>query len=73
MEKVDSFIFYRSFFEALNDLKKEDRLAVYDAICDLALNGKERDLSGISKTIFTLVKPQVLANEEKEYGTEENV
>ncbi len=66
MEEVNSFVFYRSFFEALNDLKKEDRLAIYDAICDLALNGNERDLSGISKTIFTLIKPQVIANREKQ-------
>ena len=49
----ESFVFYRSFFEALQDLKDKERLKLYDAICDLALNEKETKLIGISKTIFT--------------------
>lgn len=58
----ESFIFYKSFFDALQDLKEKERLKVYDAICQLALNGNETKLTGISKTIFTLIKPQILAN-----------
>lgn len=61
-EERDCFIFYRSFYEALQDLKKEDRLQVYDAICDLALNGNETELVGLPKTIFTLIKPTILKN-----------
>lgn len=58
----ESFVFYKSFYDALQDLKDKDRLKVYDAICEMALNGNERNLTGISKTVFTLIKPQVLAN-----------
>ena len=58
----ESFVFYKSFHEALQDLKDKDRLKVYDAICELALNDKEVELSGVCKTIFTLIKPQILAN-----------
>lgn len=58
----ESFVFYRSFYEALQDLKDKDRLKVYDSICELALNNKETELTGVSKTIFTLIKPQILAN-----------
>lgn len=58
----ESFVFYKSFFDALQDLKEKERLKVYDAICQLALNGNETKLTGISKTIFTLIKPQILAN-----------
>lgn len=58
----ESFVFYRSFYEALQDLKDKDRLKVYDAICELAMNNKETELTGMSKTIFTLIKPQILAN-----------
>lgn len=61
----DSFVFYKSFFEALQDLKDKDRLKVYDAICNLALNDQDTKLSGIAKTIFTLIKPQVLANKKR--------
>ena len=52
----ESFVFYKSFYDALQDLK------VYDTICDLALNGNETKLTGVAKTIFTLIKPQILAN-----------
>ena len=58
----ESFVFYRSFYEALQDLKDKDRLKVYDAICKLALSEEETKLTGITKTIFTLIKPQILAN-----------
>lgn len=58
----DSFIFYRSFYEALAELKPLERLKVYDAICNLALNGEEAELKGISKAIFSLIEPQINAN-----------
>jgi len=64
-QEKESFIFYRSFFEALQDLKDKERLKVYDAICDLALNENDSKLTGISKTIFTLIKPQILSNTKK--------
>ena len=61
----ESFVFYRSFFEALQDLKDKERLKVYDAICDLALNENDTELTGIAKTIFILIKPQILSNTKK--------
>ena len=61
-KEKESFVFYRSFYEALQDLKDKDRLKVYDAICKLALSEEETKLTGITKTIFTLIKPQILAN-----------
>ena len=61
----ESFVFYRSFFEALQDLKDKERLKVYDAICDLALNGNDTKLVGLPKTVFTLIRPQILSNAKK--------
>ena len=58
----ESFVFYKSFYDALQDLKEKDRLKVYDTICDLALNGNETKLTGVAKIIFILIKPQILAN-----------
>ncbi len=58
----DSFIFYRSFYEAINELSKENQADTYDAIMQYALNQKEVELAGISKAIFSLVKPQLDAN-----------
>lgn len=65
MAEKESFVFYASFYEALQDLKDKDRLKMYDAICELALNNKETKMTGLTKTIFTLIKPQILANQKR--------
>ena len=75
-EKRESFIFYRSFFEAISELNSKEKLKIYDAICELALNKNDTKLTGIPQAIFTLIKPQIVANTEryengakgKEYG-----
>lgn len=65
-------VIYRSFFEALKDLPELNRLQVWDAICELGLNGVEVELSGLSKTIFTLIKPQIDANNRRAAAGIEN-
>ena len=65
MAEKESFVFYASFYEALQDLKDKDRLKIYDAICELALNNNEIKMSGLAKTIFTLIRPQILANKKR--------
>ena len=67
-EKItrDSFVFYRSFFEAVSAIENPaDKAIAYDAICELALNGNEIELSGIPKIIIPLIKPQIYANNKK--------
>jgi hypothetical protein len=61
----ESFIFYRSFYEALKDLEGKDFEIVIKAICEYALNEKEIDLDGLPKALFTLIKPQIDANNER--------
>ena len=63
--KRDSFIFYRSFYEALQDLPNQQKLEIYDAICNFSLNFHECELKGISSTIFKLIKPQLEANNKR--------
>jgi hypothetical protein len=65
MKQRDSLIFYRSFYEAISELPKEIQAEVYDAIFQYSLNFKEVELSGLSKTIFTLIKPQLDANNKR--------
>jgi hypothetical protein len=55
-------IIYRSFYEAIKDLEKEQQGEVWNAIYSYALDFKEIELKGISKTVFTLIKPQLDAN-----------
>lgn len=61
----DSMIIYRSFFEAIKELPKENQAEVWNAVYELGLNGKRIELKGISKTIFTLIVPQLEANYKK--------
>jgi len=61
----DSSIFYRSFYEAIKELPKNNQAEVYTAIFEYALNFNEVELNGLSKTIFTLIKPQIDANNKR--------
>ncbi len=63
--KRESFIFYRSFMEALSELNDKQYARVFRAITTFALDGVEIDLAGIEKVIFSLVKPQLVANQKK--------
>lgn len=58
----DSFIFYRSFQDAIEECPAVDQLAIYRAIADYALNRTEPDLAGIGKVCWVLIKPQLEAN-----------
>lgn len=62
MEKRDSMVFYRSFYEAIKELNKEQQGEIYNAIFSYGLDFIEPSLSGVSKTIWTLIKPQIDAN-----------
>ena len=63
--KRDSFIFYRSFFEATKWLKIDEKAQLFDAICSYALDGEIENLDGTAKGMFELVKPQLDANRKR--------
>ena len=66
MEKTnkqrDSVVFYRSFYESIKELEPTGQAEVYNAIFEFALNGTEPQINGMAKAIFTLIKPQIVAN-----------
>ena len=63
--KRDSIIFYRSFYEAINELEPQMQATVYTALFEYALNQNEIVLNGLPKAIFTLIKPQLDANNKR--------
>ena len=63
--KRDSFIFYRSFFEATIPLNDNDKLDLFNTICEFALNQTETETEPMVKAMFTLIKPQLEANHKK--------
>ena len=60
--KRDSFVTYRSFYEAVKSLDYETIGKVYVAINEYALDHNEVECDGIVKTVFTLIKPQLEAS-----------
>lgn len=55
------FTFYRSFWEAIENLPtNKEKLQAYQILCDYALNQKEPELRAIkpsAATVFQLAKP----------------
>lgn len=61
----DSYVFYRSFAEAIESLPAETYKAVMVALNKYAMDGITPELTGIEQTIFMLAKPQIDANNRK--------
>ena len=58
----ESFVFYRSFYKAIQKLSDEDLAKVIRAICAYALDGELIECEGIAEIIFDMAKPQIDAN-----------
>lgn len=63
--KRDSFVFYRGFFDAMNELQPAEQLALVRMICDYALNESEPETGGAIVAIFRAVKGQIDANNKR--------
>lgn len=61
----DSFVFYRSFYEALRGMDKEVQAECLMALAQYALDGELPSLSPEVRMFMTLVKPQVDANNQR--------
>ncbi len=64
-KKRDSFVFYRSFYESISTLDDESQINLYKAIIDFSLNQKEPILSGVALGFWTLIKPNLEANNKR--------
>jgi hypothetical protein len=72
----ESFICYKSFVEAGDDLPEADRLKYYDRVLRYAIYGVDKAVEWIAENMFKLVRPQLDANNKrysdgckgKEYG-----
>ena len=61
----DSFIVYRSFYDAIKPLSDADQLALLKAIFEFGLNHKETELEALPSAMFALIKPQLEANHKR--------
>lgn len=64
MEKRDSFVVYRSFLDAINQLPKAKRWDALEAIAAYAMDHEEPDLDrlGVAGSVFLVAKPLVDKN-----------
>jgi len=58
----DSFIFYRSFSDAIKVLSDEEQLKAFWAIVNYSLEEQEQEVDGMVKVVYILAKPQIAAN-----------
>lgn len=63
--KRESFVFYRSFRDAFRALDKDVRLRMYEAVIDYGLDLVEPRFEGIEKVLWTLIRPQLEANNKR--------
>lgn len=62
----ESFVFYKSFLDAIEELDDKNQLKIYKAITNFALKNEEpTNLNKITKVIFSLIKPQITANNKR--------
>lgn len=58
----DSFVFYKSFLDAIECFPDEVQIVLYKAVTGYALNGIEPQLNGAEKGVWALIKPQIDVN-----------
>lgn len=61
----ESFIFYKSFYESIKELEESSQYQIYKAIFEYQFENKKSNLKGLEKAIFTLIEPQLSANNKK--------
>ncbi|MFR9611767.1 MAG: DUF6291 domain-containing protein [Rikenellaceae bacterium] len=61
-DKRESFIFYESFFQAIDKMEIADQLPIYKAITEYALYRKPPDLEGMGAVVWALIQPNLDAN-----------
>ena len=67
MERInrDSFVFYKSFYEASKYLSLDEKWQLFDMICQYGLYGNELETDWPSMWMFLLIKPQLDANNKR--------
>lgn len=56
MNEINSFTFYRNYFDLLDNVKKEDKMLLLEAIVDYVFKDKEPQLEGLNKAIWNNIK-----------------
>jgi len=58
----ESFVFYRSFSEAIKELSEAEQLKAFWAIVNHSLEEEEQEVDGMARIVYIMAKPQIAAN-----------
>ena len=61
----NSFVFYDSFYKAMKNLSKEEKVEYIDVICNYSLYDNRLEMSPKIEGMFELIKAQIDANIKK--------
>ena len=61
----NSFVFYDSFYKAMKNLNKEEKVEYIDVICNYSLYDNRIEMSPKIEGMFELIKAQIDANIKK--------
>jgi len=56
VNEIKSFTFYRNYFDLLDNVKKEDKMILLEAIVDYVFKDKEPQLEGLNMAIWNNIK-----------------
>ena len=60
---ADLFVFYRSFWDAINEMDDAEQLEMFHALCRYALDEADPNFSSpIQRAVFAVIKPVIDAN-----------
>lgn len=59
MANIKKFSFFKSYYESLKDLEKDDKNEIINAILEYVFEDKKPKFRGIKKTIWTLIEPNL--------------
>lgn len=65
MERRESFVFYESFYDAIDSLPEEQQAVAYKAIIEYGLHGKEPEPGNMGYTLWLAFRKQIDKNQKR--------
>jgi hypothetical protein len=70
---INQFTFFKDYYNVLNELKKEDKRILLEAIVDYIFTDKEPTLTGLNKAIWNLLKRPLNTSKNKSNNAKKDI
>ena len=68
MANIKAFSFYKSYYDALNEVSEDDKKEIIFAMINYVFEDKKPKFSGIKKLIWTLIEPNLNTSKNRSNG-----